>query len=192
MNTDEIKKKLTGKLKHKRYEHTIGVAYTAAALAMRYDPALMDKALRAGLLHDCAKYMTDDEYLSFCKIHDIKLSQAELAEPGLIHAKAGVYIAANEYEETDTSVLEAIRWHTTGKPDMSLLEKIVFTADYIEPARDHLENLPDIRRLAFEDLDMCIVKIYEHTLSYINSSGKTLDEITTEAYTFYRKKCCDR
>jgi len=191
MKITEIKEKLRSTLKSSRYEHTIGVAYTAASLAMCYDSSLVEKALIAGLLHDCGKFMSDKENFKYCKEHSIELSEYEIETPGLIHAKIGVDMAKRIYGETDKCILDAIRWHTTGRPDMSLLEKIIFTADYIEPARDHDPLLPKLREMAFKDLDRCIVNIYHNTLNYINGSGKKLDPMTTKAYEFYLDRITD-
>lgn len=185
MTNQEICDKLQKKLKNKRYIHTLGVAYTAANLAYRYgENAVL--AFRAGLLHDCAKYMDDDEMLKFCKKNKIEISEVEKNNPGLLHAKAGVYIANHDYNENTQEVLDAIRWHTTGKTAMSLLEKIVFVADYIEPNRNMDVDLDSIRHMAYTDIDKSIVIIYENTLKFIKGSNKHLDPLTTEAYEYYR------
>lgn len=187
METEEITGKLKQSLKHNRFVHTIGVAYTAAAMAMSHDPDIMDKAFRAGLLHDCGKFLDDKGNIDFCDRNNIELTDVEIETPGLIHAKIGEFLAAKEYEESDQAVLSAIRWHTTGRPDMSLLEKIVFIADYIEPNRDHDPEMGYIRQLAFKDIDKCLVIIYEHTLKHLNDTGKKQDPMTKEAYEYYKK-----
>ena len=108
--------------------------------------------------------------------------------PVLLHAKLGKYLAETEYGVKDPDVLSSIEWHTTGKPDMSLLEKIIYTADYIEPGRDKAPRLHEIRQLAFTDLDACIRMILEDTVSYLSRNPKAMDPMTTDAYTFY----CER
>ena len=108
----EIKKLLSSRLKKDRYEHTIGVMYTAAALAMNYGEEIQ-AALTAGLLHDCGKYCSAEEQIQLCRKKNIALSDAEEQMPALVHAKLGVYLAEHEYGITDQSVLDAIRWHTT-------------------------------------------------------------------------------
>lgn len=185
MTNQEICEKLHKKLKNKRYIHTIGVAYTAANLAFKYNED-SNLAFRAGLLHDCAKYMNDEEMLRFCYKNNIDISDVERNNPGLLHAKAGVFIARKEYKEDNTFILDAIRWHTTGKKEMSLLEKIVFVADYIEPNRNMDVELDRIRNLAYSDIDKCIVIIYENTLKFIKGSNKHLDPTTLDAYEYYR------
>ena len=126
MDNDEITLKLKNTLKPGRFVHTLGVAYTAASLAMRYDPSIMNKAFRAGLLHDCGKYLNDKENIEFCEKNKIGLTDIEKETPGLIHAKIGEFLAKRDYDEDDKDIISAVRWHTTGRPGMSLLEKIVF------------------------------------------------------------------
>lgn len=191
MNYEEITEILSKKLKHRRFVHSMGVAYTAANLAMchGYD---MNKAFLAGLLHDCAKYMSDEESIEYCQKHNIQLSKSEIEAPALIHAKAGKHMAQVKYEVEDSEVLDAIRWHTTGHSDMKLHEKILFVADYIEPNRDHDKDLPIIRALAYSDLDKCIALIYENTLLHIKTSNKKLDPTSKEAYEYYKTLCENR
>ena len=185
MTNSEIISGLQKTLKSSRMGHSMGVACTAANLAMCHDISLIDKAFRAGLLHDCAKYMKDDESIAFCDKHGIELSEYEIKTPGLIHAKMGVYVAKKDYDEHDEQILSAIRWHTTGRANMEMLEKLIFVADYIEPLRKMLPNLNDIRNMAYKDLDQCIVMIYENTISYIRQKGDCFDPTTLEAYKYY-------
>lgn len=161
----------------KRYEHTLGVEYTAAALAMRYGCDLRS-ARTAGLLHDCAKCLTDEKRLSVCRKNKIPMTALEKKNPFLLHGKVGAYLAEQKYGIKDADILNAIRNHTTGRQGMSLLEKIVFVADYIEPCRKHAPNLTEIRRLSFLDLDGAVLKILEDTLSYLRESGGDIDPMT--------------
>lgn len=137
----EIRKHLKKKLNPMRYEHTLGVSYTCMALAMRYS-ANLDQAEMAGLLHDCAKRYDDATIICKCQEHGIELTEGELRAPAVIHAKLGAWMAEHKYGITDPEVLSAIACHTTGKPAMSLLDKILYVADYIEPRRDKAPNLP--------------------------------------------------
>lgn len=180
----EIRKKLKKELDSKRYEHTLGVEFTASALAMRYGEDI-DKARLAGLLHDCAKCLTNKKRLSICEKNNIEISLVELNNPFLLHSKVGKYLAQKKYGIDDPGVLSAIEFHTTGKPNMSLLEKIVFIADYIEPGRKQAANLNEIRQLAFVDIDKCLIKILGDTLTYLKASGNELDPNTEETYNFY-------
>ncbi len=184
-NMVKMQKKLKKLLDDDRYRHTIGVTYTAAALAMRYDVDL-DKAQLAGLLHDCAKCIPNAEKLKLCEKYGIDITPIEANAPSLLHAKLGAYLADKEYGVDDPDVQSAITWHTTGRADMTMLEKIVFLADYIEPGRFKATNLNQIRHFAFIDIDMAVYMTMRDTLSYLKESGATIDETTENAFAFYR------
>ena len=147
----QISRKLSKILKKDRYNHTLGVMYTAASLAMCYG-ADIRKAMTAGLLHDCGKYLSAEEQIRLCRKKNISLTESELEMPALVHAKLGAYLARHEYGITDPDILDAITYHTTGRPDMTLLEKIVYIADYIEPNRKEIPGLDQIRRIVFTDI----------------------------------------
>lgn len=182
----KIKKRLSHKLKKDRYDHTLGVAYTAAALAMRYDFDV-EKAFLTGLLHDCAKAYSSESYIELCNDYRIEINDAERMNPQLLHAKLGAYYAKKKYKVSDEDVLNAILCHTTGKPDMSLLDKIVYIADYIEPNRNKAKRLPEIRKVAFEDLDNALIMILEDTINHIKEKNYVMDPIAVETYNFYIK-----
>ena len=169
-----------------RYEHTLGVAYTAAALAMRYG-ASVENAQLAGLLHDCAKCLDDDKKIAICEKHNISITEVEKRNPFLLHAKAGSFLAMNKYKVHDSDVINAILNHTTGRPGMSLLEKIIFVADYIEPGRKKAPNLAEIREMAFISLDGAVVKILKDTLDYLKSTPGEIDPMTQKTYDYYRE-----
>ncbi len=137
-------------LKGSRIPHVLGTEDTAAALARRWG-ADEETARRAALLHDCTKRLSREEQLALCRKYSIDLDEYEKKELKLLHAKTGAAVARAEYGLSEEAA-SAIRWHTTGKPDMTTLEKILYLADYIEPTRDFCD-LRELRRLAFEDLD---------------------------------------
>lgn len=170
----------------KRFAHTLGVEFTAAALAMRYQADVTDAQI-AGLLHDCAKCLTDEKRVSICEKHQIPMTDIERRNPFLLHAKVGEFLAKEKYGITNPDILNAIRFHTTGRENMSLLERIVFVADYIEPGRRQAPNLAEIRQLAFTDLDAAMLKILEDTLSYLKATGGELDPMTEITYEYCRK-----
>lgn len=186
-NIKNIKNILKNTLDKKHYEHTIGVAYTAVCLAMKYEYD-MEKAEEAGLLHDCAKCISDDKKLKQCQKHNISISETEKSSPYLLHAKLGAFFAMHKYGITDQEVINAILVHTTGAPEMTLLEKIIYVADYIEPNRKEAPNLFSIRRIAFEDLDMAVYMIMEDTLAYLKKKQKNIDHMTGKAYEYYKKQ----
>ena len=181
----ELKRKMKKTLDKDRYQHTLGVAYTASCLAMRYGADIND-AFTAGLLHDCAKCIPTDDKFKLCDKFGIQLSEFEKANSALIHAKLGAYLAEHKYGVSDKDVIAAIRTHTTGEPDMSLMQKIIFTADYIEPRRDQAKNLPEIRKLAFMDIDKAVAKILHDTLNYLGKKKDSpIDPATQKTYEFY-------
>lgn len=187
-----IQKHLKKHLKRKRYRHTVGVQYTAVSLAMSHGCDLQQAAL-AGLLHDCAKYLSGEELRKECDRHGIVCSDVEKRQPELLHAKVGAYYARKKYGMEDREVLSAIRYHTTGRPEMSLLEKIIFTADYIEPHRKMLPVLPQIRKTAYRDLDEAVYLILKSTLEYLRggdqkeNKGREVEEHSLRAYQYYEK-----
>ena len=183
----KIKKKLKNELDESRYEHTIGVMDTAACLAMRYG-ADLTQALVAGLLHDCATCIPNDKKLKLCRKNGIEVTPFEEKAPFLLHAKLGAWMAEHEYHVSDPAILSAIACHTTGKPDMSLLDKIVFIADYIEPGRNKAPGLPEIRRLSFTDIDQALIRILSDTLDYLASSNDPIDPATQNVLDYYLRR----
>lgn len=187
MKYTKIENKLKKVLSEKRYEHTLGVSFTSVCLAMKYGEDI-DKARIAGLLHDCAKYLDDDKLISLCQKYDLGISESEKKSPYLLHGKVGALIARKKFQIEDEDIINAITYHTTGRIGMSLLEKIVFIADYIEPQREEIPNLALIRKTAFEDIDLCLIKIFENTFNYLKANNKEIDSTATEAYDYYLKE----
>lgn len=175
-------------LKPKRYLHVLGVQFTCASLAMKYH-ANIEKAQIAGLIHDCAKHLSDEMQLEECIKYKIPVSEIETKVPALLHSKVGAYYAKSLYGIEDEDILNAIMYHTTGRPNMTLLEKILYVADYIEPSRpaDKMRGLNEVRGMAFEDLDATIVKIASNTLDYVNSGMGEVDETSIDTLNYYRK-----
>ena len=181
----KIRKSMEKVLDPKRYEHTLGVAYTAAALAMRYGEDI-NNAVLAGMLHDCEKCLTNEKRLAICEKYNIAVNDAEHKNPYLLHAKVGSFLAMKKYGVTDKDVINAILNHTTGRPGMSLLEKIIWVADYIEPGRKQAPNLALIRKMAFEDLDQALLTALKDTLEYLHAGKMEVDTMTQRTYDFYR------
>ncbi len=178
---------LSEELDKKRYAHTLGVAYTAVSLAMAHGTDMYNAYL-AGLLHDNAKCISSEKKRKLCKKHDIVLNEAEDKNPDLLHAKLGAIRAREKYHVEDRAVLEAIKYHTTGKPAMTELEKIIYIADYIEPNRKMLPGLPEIRTTAFRDLNRAMVLILKNTLAYLREKGVFIDPMTLETYEYYKEE----
>lgn len=184
--SQKLRKELEKELKPDRFDHTLGVAYTAASMAFVHG-ADVEKALIAGFLHDCAKSMSHEEQIKVCEKNNIDITEVERRNHSLLHAKVGMYLARTKYDIYDTDILNAIRWHTTGRENMSLLEKIIYIADFIEPNRKPLENLPKVRKEAYENIDKCLAHILHDSVIYLQTIGKETDDATMEAYEFYKK-----
>lgn len=183
---EECRKLLKENISKKRYLHSIGVSNTSACLAMKYG-ADVYKAYLAGLLHDCAKGLDEKDLINTCLDAGISISDTERDNPELLHSKAGSVLAKGLYKIKDEEILGAIYYHTTGKPDMTLLEKIVFVADYIEPNRTGLPELDSLRESAFSDIDGAVCKMCELTLDHLRRSDSTIDKLTVDTYEYYRR-----
>lgn len=183
----DIKRNMEKRQEPARFEHTMGVSYTAAALAMRYGYDIK-KAQLAGLLHDCAKHYSEDKILQSCEKYNISMTDVEKQNPFLLHAKLGAFLAMHKYHVEDEEIIGAILVHTTGKPGMTLLDKILYVADYIEPGRDKAPNLAEIRKLAFTDLDEALRRILEDTISYLKEKEGPLDEMSYRAWEYYKNE----
>ena len=184
-NILKMQKKLKKYMDEMRYVHTLGVMYTAASLAMCHG-ADLEKTQVAGLLHDCAKCIPNQKKLKLCRQNDIPVSETEEQTPHLLHSKRGAFIAREKYHIEDEEILHAIEYHTTGKSAMTLIEKIIFVADYMEPNRNKAPNLDRIRELAFSDLDFAVYLIMRDTLLYLEQEKTCLDNQTVVAYNYYK------
>lgn len=183
---EEYSKKLAKYIDQNRWYHTQGVRYMSVAMAMAFGVDIK-KAEMAGLLHDCAKCISDSKKIKICDKNGIEITDVERENPFLLHAKVGAYIAKEKYGIKDEEILDAIRYHTTGKPAMKPLEQIVFIADYIEPRRNKSQHLPEIRRMAFRNLDECCYMILKDMLLYLNSKKGRIDSNTNDAFEFYEE-----
>ncbi len=186
----KIQHVLKKELDDNRYQHTLGVMYTAASMAMRYDVDVL-KALYAGLLHDCAKCIPNDKKLHLCGKYGFTVSDIERENPSLLHAKLGACLAHEKYGVTDKEIIHAIESHTTGCPAMTMLEKIIYIADYIEPNREKFDGLEEARRLAYLDLDMAMKYILESTIAFVKERGRLLHPLSLEALEYY-KHCVEK
>ena len=176
----KLDKKLQKEVDEDRYHHTLGVMFTAASMAMVWGEDL-EKARVAGLLHDCAKCIPNKKKITMCEKNKIEITEFERNNPFLIHAKLGAFLAKDKYKVEDPEILSAITWHTTGKEDMTLLEKIIYIADYIEPARNKAPHLTRLRKLAFTDVDECMYEILKDSMAYLSENPKTMDPMTEQA-----------
>lgn len=184
---EKYQKKLQRYMDKDRYQHTLGVMYTAASLAMAYHYDI-DKAMLAGLLHDCAKNVPNQKKIELCKKNQVEVTEIERENPFLLHAKVGAIIARKKYHVKDEEILHAIAVHTTGVPEMNTLDMILFIADYIEPGRDKAKNLGQIRKMAFQNLEHTVEKILSDTLNYLNNKSGRIDPTTEQTYEYYKNR----
>lgn len=183
----EIIRCLSALLKPKRFLHTLSVAATAANMAGAFGYDERD-AFLAGLLHDCAKYLTGQELVCLCEEEGVSLTDVERANTALIHGKFGAHLARVKYHIEQKEILDAICYHTTGRPDMGALEKIIYLADYMEPGRVtpcQPHSLADIRSMCFRDLDRALKMVLECCVTYLESADAVIDPLTMETYRYY-------
>ena len=171
-------------LKPKRIAHVRGCEQEAVALAERWG-ADRDDAAEAAILHDCTKKEDLAGQLALCEKYGYAPDEREAQSEKLLHAKTGAALAKAEFGVSD-AIAEAICWHTTGKPDMTKLEKIIYLADYIEPTRD-FEGVAPLRALAYEDLDRAMLLGLEMSIREIRSYGAEVHANTLRARDWFRK-----
>ena len=177
-----LRAKVMPYLTEKRIAHVLGCENEAVSLANRWgeDP---ERAAVAGILHDITKKLSAEEQLKLCEKYGIINDAAEVANPKLLHAKTGAAFARELFGIED-DIYGAIRWHTTGKPDMTLLEKIIYLADFVEPTRN-FPGVEELRELCFEDIDAAMAKGLEMSLEFIRSSGAEPYKDSVEACEWY-------
>ena len=165
-------------LKHKRIPHVLGTEQEAIRLAERYS-ADVEKARRAALLHDCTKKLEMEEQLALCKQYGIELDELEQVALKLLHSKTGAAIARNVFG-VDDELYSAIWYHTTGRANMTLMEKIIYLADYIEPTRD-FPDVDVLRKACYEDLDKGLLLGLEMSIEEMQRMGNPVHHATIEA-----------
>lgn len=174
MDIKEIETDLSNKLSKKRFIHTLGVVNSAMYLAQKYGANIEDAHL-AALLHDCAKEIPLLEMRDL--VADLPCDQDMLHSGALLHGLAGMVLANTQYGVTNPDILEAIRVHTTGKENMSKLDKIIFLADYIEPNRK-FPGVNDIRLAAEQSLDAGVLCGFDMTIRHLIDRGDSIYPLT--------------
>jgi nicotinate-nucleotide adenylyltransferase len=180
MTLEEYKKILRQRLDEKRYYHSLCVADEAKRLAKLYG-ADCDKMYLAGLLHDITKNLSDNEQLQIFKKFDIMLTDIEMASPSVWHAMSAPLVLKHEFGITDSEILSAVRYHTTGKPNMTLAEKIIYSADLTSKDRNY-NDVADIRETVNKSLDECILKVLKFTITNLVSKGVAVHPDTLFVY----------
>lgn len=171
--------------KPSRMAHVRGCSETAAQLARHYGANETD-ARRAGILHDITKALNADEQLKLCEKYGIILDNFERCHPKLLHARTASVVAAQVFAENE-AVCAAIRWHTTGKADMSVLEKIVYLADYMEPNRD-FDGVEPLRKLVWTDLDAGMLLGLRMTMEQLRAHESEIDPNSLAALRFLEER----
>jgi predicted HD superfamily hydrolase involved in NAD metabolism len=164
----------------KRFEHSLNTAEEAVLLAKRYN-ADENKAYIAGLLHDVAKGLPKEALETAASENNIELDSYEKSNPELIHGRIGAAMVKRDLGINDEEILSAIKWHTTGYKNMTLLEKIIYLADIIEPGRNFKET-DEPRKIAYKDINDAMIFGLGHVMSFVKSRGLTLHPNSIEAY----------
>ncbi len=190
IDIDKIKEYLKKTLSEKRYIHSLGVAEEAVSLAKHYG-ADENKAYIAGLCHDIAKEIPNDiaKYMLKEK-YGASLSKIEENAHKLLHGPLGAYMAKSEFEIMDEEIIDAIKYHTTAKADMSLLCKIIYMADYTEKNRTY-DGVDELRTLSYKNIDDAIIFGIDFTINELIEKGAAFHPDTIEARNFILLKRLD-
>ncbi|QGU95525.1 HD domain-containing protein [Clostridium bovifaecis] len=176
---EKIIEYLKENLKKERFDHSLSVRDTAIKLAKIYGEDV-EKAKMAALMHDCAKCISDEEMINISEKYGHNIDEVSRNAPNILHGHVGAYIAKYTMGISDENILNAIAYHTTGRKNMSLLEKI-YIADYIEPLRD-FPGVDEMRRIAYyENLDKALMLSFNNTIKYIVDRNQLLHNDTIEA-----------
>lgn len=177
-----LMQKVQMRMSKQRFQHVLGVEKTAIALAKKYGCS-PEKASIAALTHDYAKERPDDEFIMVIKKDGYDGSLLDY-DNAIWHGIVGASFVRRELSITDEEILHAIRVHTTGASDMSLLDKIIYVSDYIEPGRT-FPGVQDAREIAMIDLDEAVSFEIKHTLSHLIKQGRKVYPKTLETYNYW-------
>lgn len=169
----------------KRVPHVMGCEREAVRLAQRWREDVYDAAA-AGILHDITKKLTVEEQLLLCDKYGIIIDTSVAGMEKTLHQTTGAAVAYNEFG-VSMSIRDAIRWHTTGRPGMTMLEKIIYMADYIEPNRD-FDGVEPLRKLAYEDLDAAMERGLRMTMEDLRKKGAPVLEVSGRAYEWFKNR----
>lgn len=179
MNRNEALAIVQKQMTEKRFQHTIGVMHTAIELANRYgaDPV---KAEQAAIFHDYAKFRNKDE-MKLIMLQQGMNPELLIHSSELWHAPVGAYLVQTEVGIDDLEVLDAIAFHTSGRINMSLLDRVIFLADYIEPGRE-FPGVAEVRELAEKDLDKAVIMALKNTMTFLLAKNQTIYPDTFHTY----------
>jgi predicted HD superfamily hydrolase involved in NAD metabolism len=187
MNLDSINNKMKEMLPQRRYKHSLNVSNCAIKLSEIYNYD-KDKACLAGIIHDCAKYLTTEEVEYYVDKYKIKLDCLEKENLALSHSVIGSYIAKYELKIEDEDIINAVKYHTTGKENMTLLEKIIYMADLIEEDRD-FPSVNLLRELTYNgNLDEALLISFNNTIKFVIENKQLIHPRTVEARNYLMKQ----
>ena len=178
--TVEIEQYLKEKLKPRRYTHVLSVRDTSVDLGRRYS-ADLQKLHYAALLHDCAKWMSPEELFESAVRFELQLDSIERANPSILHARIGAELAVERFDIHHPEILGAIRVHTTGKGAMTLIDRILYVADFSEPKRTYSEA-DLVRKLAYQDLNRAVLEVSRFKIERLLIKGAPVHPNTIDAY----------
>jgi len=181
----ELRVKVMNTLEEKRYAHTLGVCKVAVKMAKVYREDVK-KAYIAALLHDCAKNIPKEEMYEMCREKQVELDKYEKELPMLVHAKLGAVIAKEKFGIEDEDILNAVKWHTLGRKEMSKLEKIIFVADMVEENRS-FPGVDRLREVMYDDLDNMVYLCYDSTIKFNEIKGNTVHPDAYEIREYFKK-----
>lgn len=180
MDIKQIEKTLKGMLPERRLKHSLNVSKCAVKLSEIYK-CDKEKAEIAGLVHDCAKYFTDEQIEDSIKRFNVELDPLEVNNIALSHSVIGSYVAVDIFNIKDEEIINAIKYHTTGKENMSLLEKIIYMADLIEEDRN-FPRVEELRELTFSGkLEEALLLSFNNTIKFVIDNNQLIHPRTIKA-----------
>lgn len=182
IEVDEIKKHLKQTLSEKRYVHSLNTADTAYELAGIFSEDI-DKAYISGLVHDCTRELELAVQQSMLKAMDKEVDPITCNISELLHAYSAEYMIRHGYKIEDEAIISAVRFHTTGKEDMALLEKIIFLSDMIEPSRS-FPGVEYIRKLSKSNLDLALIEAFDSSIRFLIGKRTVVHPNTVHARNF--------
>jgi predicted HD superfamily hydrolase involved in NAD metabolism len=183
MNFDEIGVLLLKTIGPKRYQHSMRVMDTAVELSNKHGLNL-ENVKTASILHDCGRIKKNSCISADFSFYSVIPDAMTYNNPNLHHAVIGRYVAYECYGIRDSDILNAIRYHTTGRPGMSLLEKIIYLSDAIEPDRDY-EGVDEIRSMVCKNIDKALVMSLKSTVDFLNAKKISIHGDTKKCYNYY-------
>lgn len=187
MDYNQIEKILRQMLPERRLKHSLNVSKCAVKLSEIYN-CDEEKAKTAGLIHDCAKYFTNEQVQDCVIKLNIKLDSLEEDNIALSHSIIGSYIAKEIFNINDEDIINAIRYHTTGREDMSTLEKIIYMADLIEEGRN-FPHVEELRRLTFDGkIEEALLLSFNNTIKYVIDNNQLIHPRTVNARNYLLRK----